>query len=682
MPIATSPVPSEAASSQLSLERPHNIGIKAIELYFPNTCVDQAELEKADGVSSGKYTAGLGQTRMSFCNDREDVYSICLTVLSSLLRKYAIDPKSIGRLEVGTETLLDKSKSVKSVLMQLFAEENTDIEGVDNINACYGGTNALFNAVNWVGSPSWDGRDAIVVAGDIAIYGSGPARPTGGAGAVAMLIGPNAPVAVLPVRGSYMQHCYDFYKPDFSSEYPIVHGHYSLECYTRALDKCYEAYKRREERFVYSGLPAIPKLISDRFDFMCFHSPNTKLVSKAFARLSYNDFKEQPDHPSFSTIDTTFRSVNYEESLKDRKLEAAFKTQSAEPFAQRVSPSITAPTMCGNMYTASLYSSLASLLSNVEPEKLLGKTVGMFSYGSGLASTLFCLEVVGDTSNLRKALDLTKRLEAREVVDPVGYSKAIWLREKAHLQKGFVPHGEISSLVPGTYYLAKVDDQYRRTYAIAGSPRAIGILAVAKASGLQLEEVEIQPANGVPEEYRKLNKLGKTPTFVGADGLVLTECIAIALYITSQDPTSTLLGASELDFILVLRWLSLTNTDVVNRMADWIRPLIGYTPYSKEAVEKAQRETDQAIQIFEDHLQDRKYLVADRLTLADIFCAGLLTFGFAKVFDEKWRKRFPYFTGWFVCITNLPMFRAVAPVVNMVSEGLPNQPPTEPFKAP
>ena len=31
-------------------------------------------------------------------------------------------------------------------------------------------------------------------------------------------------------------------------------------------------------------------------------------------------------------------------------------------------------------------------------------------------------------------------------------------------------------------------------------------------------------------EYLQLNKLGKVPTFEGADGFVLTECIAIAVY--------------------------------------------------------------------------------------------------------------------------------------------------------
>ena len=51
------------------------------------------------------------------------------------------------------------------------------------------------------------------MTGDIAIYASGPARPTGGAGAVAMLIGPNAPLVLdRGLRASHFEHAYDFYK--------------------------------------------------------------------------------------------------------------------------------------------------------------------------------------------------------------------------------------------------------------------------------------------------------------------------------------------------------------------------------------------------------------------------------------------------------------------------------------
>ena len=138
---------------------PEDVGILAMEVYFPKTCVNHSELEKFDGVGAGKYTIGLGQTHMGFCGDQEDINSLCLTVLKGLVSKSGISYSDIGRLEVGTETILDKSKSVKTVLMQLFAGSgNSSVDGLDTTNACYGGTQALFNAVSWIESSLWDGQ--------------------------------------------------------------------------------------------------------------------------------------------------------------------------------------------------------------------------------------------------------------------------------------------------------------------------------------------------------------------------------------------------------------------------------------------------------------------------------------------------------------------------------------------
>lgn len=49
-------------------------------------------------------------------------------MVANLLRNYGILPSQVGRLEVGTETLIDKSKSTKTVLMDLF-KGNNNIEG-------------------------------------------------------------------------------------------------------------------------------------------------------------------------------------------------------------------------------------------------------------------------------------------------------------------------------------------------------------------------------------------------------------------------------------------------------------------------------------------------------------------------------------------------------------------------
>ena len=69
------------------------------------------------------------------------------------MEDYKINPKDIGYLSVGTESQLDKSKSIKTELMSLFEScNNYDIEGVTHLNACYGSTDALFSAVAWIES--------------------------------------------------------------------------------------------------------------------------------------------------------------------------------------------------------------------------------------------------------------------------------------------------------------------------------------------------------------------------------------------------------------------------------------------------------------------------------------------------------------------------------------------------
>jgi hypothetical protein len=65
--------------------------------------------------------------------------------------------------------------------------------------------------------------------------------------------------------------------------------------------------------------------------------------------------------------------------------------------------------------------------------------------------------------------------------------------------------------------------------AAQGNPRSTAIRAVAKANDLQLEEVEVD-VKAPAADFLKANPLHKVPTFVGADGFVLTECIAIAVY--------------------------------------------------------------------------------------------------------------------------------------------------------
>ncbi|BGP24349.1 hydroxymethylglutaryl-CoA synthase [Rhodotorula toruloides] len=447
--------------------RPQNVGIHAIEVYSPMRCIDEADLERFDGVPAGKYTVGLGQERMAFCDDREDINSFLLTVTKTLLEKYEIPPASIGRIDVGTETLIDKSKSVKTLLMDLFPG-NSDIEGIDSKNACYGGTAALFNAVNWVESSSWDGRYAIVVAGDIAIYAEGGARPVGGAGACAMLIGPNAPLALEPVHGTHMANVYDFYKPHLSSEYPEVDGPLTQTCYPTALEMSYDAFRTKESRRLGNSQGDKKDVSLDDFDYVCFHSPYGKLVQKGFARLMYKDFLSNPDAERFSSVSKAFLEAERASNVLDKEIEKAFTTLSSADFKAKVGPSTLTSKRLGNMYAGSVYGAFASLLDTVDSKTLQGKRIALYSYGSGLAASFFTVRVKGDTSEIHDKLKLKERLDKNQVRSCEEFVEALKLREEKHNISDYTPSGRIEDIPVGAYYLHHCDSKHRRVYKIRG----------------------------------------------------------------------------------------------------------------------------------------------------------------------------------------------------------------------
>ncbi|KAK1328999.1 hypothetical protein QTO34_011170 [Cnephaeus nilssonii] len=490
---------------------PKDVGILALEVYFPAQYVDQTDLEKYNNVEAGRYTVGLGQTHMGFCSVKEDINSLCLTVVQQLMERTKLPWDSVGRLEVGTETIIDKSKAVKTVLMELFQDSgNTDIEGIDTTNACYGGTASLFNAANWMESSSWDGRYAMVVCGDIAVYPSGNARPTGGAGAVAMLIGPEAPLVLeRGLRGTHMENVYDFYKPDGASEYPLVDGKLSIQCYIRALDRCYTVYRQKiQNQWKQVGaMPAaqlLPTAGNDRtftlddLQFMIFHSPFCKLVQKSLARLMYNDFLSASGDTQSSHYKglEAFRGLKLEDTYTNKDLDKALLKASLDTFNKKTKASLYLSTTMGTrtpppcmgawphfcpseycVWSASppTHTSAVShawVLLCHSAQDLAGSRIGAFSYGSGLAASFFSFRASQDASPgspLEKLVsslsDLPKRLASRKRMSPEEFTKIMDQREQFFHKVNFSPPADTTSLFPGTWYLERVDELYRRKYA-------------------------------------------------------------------------------------------------------------------------------------------------------------------------------------------------------------------------
>jgi hydroxymethylglutaryl-CoA synthase len=263
----------------------------------------------------------------------------------------------------------------------------------------------------------------------------------------------------------------DFYKPHLHSPYPVVDGKFSNSCYLRSLDICYQRFAQKYAQ-AHAGKPF--SVIEDA-QHVLFHAPYNKLVQKSFARLLFNEFLSVPSaasNPSFAAL-KPFAATVREQSYEDVPLEKAAVAVSKNWYADKVSPGILIPQHLGNMYTASLYAGLMSLVST-QSDKLAGKRLLMFSYGSGLAASMFSLKVAsGDAAakalvSMAARADIPARLEDRTAIAPAQFNEWMETREKLHAKQegAFELQGSTDpkEFFQGAFVLTERDANGRRKY--------------------------------------------------------------------------------------------------------------------------------------------------------------------------------------------------------------------------
>ena len=106
--------------------------------------------------------------------------------------------------------------------------------------------------------------------------------------------------------------------------------------------------------------------------------------------------------------------------------------------------------------------------------------------------------------------------------------------------------------------------------------------------------------------------------------------------------------------------MSFFNSEVLPPLGGWFRPLLGLDSYNKKNVEESSKKALRAIGAVETHLVRHTYLVGDRITLADLFAASIITRGFQYFFDKQWRQENPTTTRWYETVINQPIYSAVA----------------------
>lgn len=177
------------------------------------------------------------------------------------------------------------------------------------------------------------------------------------------------------------------------------------------------------------------------------------------------------------------------------------------------------------------------------------------------------------------------------------------------------------------------------------------------ALALTLADVEWEPvfvdffndATRTPE-FRAINEMGEVPVYVDGD-TTLTQSGVILDYISSK--TGKLGGRSAAERREVLRWLFWDNHKlsgligparfIANFLAENERP-VGVIPFMQGRLKTAYT-------LLNSHLEGRKWVAGEAVTIADLSCCGYLYYPEPFGFD---RKDWPNIDAWLSRISTLP----------------------------
>merc|ERR1712170_219065 len=212
-----------------------------------------------------------------------------------------------------------------------------------------------------------------------------------------------------------------------------------------------------------------------------------------------------------------------------------------------------------------------------------------------------------------------------------------------------------ASMVAGTLYT--YPDNFRAQKA----------LIAAKYSGAQVTVAKdfVFGETNKSAEFLKKFPLGKVPAFEGTDGLILTESNAIAYYVANDE----LRGGSDAKArAQVMQWMCWADNEVLPAACNWAFPTLGIMQFNKTQTERSKEDIKAALNLLNDHLLTKTFLVGERISLADVAVACVMLSLYKQVLDPNFRKPFGNVTRWFNTVVNQPNFIAVSGVVELCTK--------------
>lgn len=200
-------------------------------------------------------------------------------------------------------------------------------------------------------------------------------------------------------------------------------------------------------------------------------------------------------------------------------------------------------------------------------------------------------------------------------------------------------------------------------HTYSGDFRAFKGLIAAQFAGVDVEfnpDFEMGKDN-MTKAFKKMSPMGKVPVLETPNGALL-ESNAIARFLARHAPAAELMGKSFFEQAQVESWLDWCSNELEVPVTMWVYPIFGFMPPNPKQVQKATKETKEALKVLEAHLLSRSFVVGNAVTLADIVMVSTLVYPMKMVFDYNFRKAFPCVTRWFMtCV-------AMEPFVNVVGD--------------
>jgi len=190
------------------------------------------------------------------------------------------------------------------------------------------------------------------------------------------------------------------------------------------------------------------------------------MVQKAFFAFLLEDMRQNPTHHD---ADVMRKLEEHEFKYSAKTVKILSQSSYNNQWIDKCERSLHLAKNLGNIYTGSLYNGLISLICD-DSIDLSDKRISLFSYGSGCAASLFSVRVKPGYKNhpIYTQTLYQQRLDQRIKVSPYEFERWMKLRENMYGKCDFVPTSTTDDLYPGTFYLSKCDDKWRRFYEIKG----------------------------------------------------------------------------------------------------------------------------------------------------------------------------------------------------------------------